>query len=131
MDLLAVFVLASVMGALMLVRVILWTTNRAAETAVTRYFKASEHILETGEPPAEWLALPLRRRVFSTTPPAVTQDEVLERLEDLFRFFEHCNFFEDELAREQLMSQLEDVRRRWTKRDFAETSLQLQNGPHA
>ncbi|MYD11439.1 MAG: hypothetical protein F4X02_15520 [Chloroflexi bacterium] len=119
MDLLAVFVLASLIGAFMLVRVILWTTNRAAGSAITRYFKASEHILETGEPPAEWLVPPLRRRIFSAAPPAVTQDEIMKRLDELFRFFEHCSFFENEWTREQLLAQLEAVRATWAKRDFA------------
>ena len=119
MDLLAVFALASLIGAFMIVRVILWTTNRAAETAVTRYFKASEHILETGEPPPDWLSPPLRKRIFSTAPATVTNDQLLERLNDLFRFFEHCSFFEDEWAREQLLSQLEITRERWMKRELA------------
>ena len=119
MDLLAVFALASLLGAFMIVRVILWTTNRAAETAVTRYFKASEHILETGEPPPEWLAPPLRRRIFSAAPAAATDDDVLERLNDLFRFFEQCSFFEDEWAREQMLSQLTAIRERWMKSGFA------------
>lgn len=119
MDLLAVFLLASLIGAFMLVRVIMWTTNRAAGTAVTQYFKASEHILETGEPPPEWLAPPLRRRIFRAASARATHDEVMERLNDLFRFFEHCSFFEDEWAREQLLSQLTIIRERWTKRDFA------------
>ena len=78
MDLLAVFALASIIGAFMLVRFILWTTNRAAGSAVTQYFKASEHILETGEPPPEWLAPPARRRVFSAARATVTQSEILQ-----------------------------------------------------
>jgi len=119
MDLLAVFVLASLIGAFMLVRVILWTTNRAAGSAITRYFKASEHILETGEPPPEWLAPPARRRIFGGAAPRVTHGEVMARLEELFRFFEHCSFFEDEWAREQLLAQLIAVRETWAKRDFA------------
>ncbi len=119
MDILAVFVLASLIGAFMIVRVILWTTNRAAESAVTRYFKASEHILETGEPPPEWIAPPLHRRIFSTAPAAVTNKEVLERLNDLSRFFEQCSFFEDEWTREQMLAQLSTIRERWMKSDFA------------
>ena len=49
MDLLALVVLASMIGMLFVARVILWSSNRAAEGAVTRYFKASEYILSTGE----------------------------------------------------------------------------------
>lgn len=119
MDLLAVFVLASLIGAFMIVRVILWTTNRAAETAVTRYFKASEHILDTGEPPPEWYSPPLRRRIFSAAPAALSQRQALEKLDELYRFFEHCSFFEDEWAREQLLAQLTAIRERWAQCDFA------------
>ena len=119
MDLLTAFVLASLIGVCMLVFVILWTTNRAAGSAITRYFKASEHILETGEPPPEWLAPPLRRRVFGAAPATVTAGEIMDRLDELFRFFEHCSFFEDEWAREQLLAQLTAVRATWAKRDFA------------
>lgn len=118
MDLLAIFALASLIGAFMLVRVILWTTNRAAESAVTQYFKASEHILETGEPPPEWLIPPVRKRLFSAAPATVTPDEILERFNDLLRFFEQCSFFEDEWAREQLLSQLQAVRAKWTTSRF-------------
>ncbi len=114
MDLLAIFTLASLIGAFMLVRVIFWTTNRAAESAVTQYFRASEHILETGEPPPEWLVPPFRRRLFSRAPAAATPEEIHGRFKELLRFFENCSFFEDEWTREQLLSQLKAVREKWT-----------------
>ena len=119
MDILVIFVLAALIGAFMIVRVILWTTNRAAESAVTRYFRASEHILETGEPPPEWLAPRRQRLIFGAAPGAVSNEEVLQQLDELRRFFEHCSFFEDEWAREQFLSQLDTTRIRWMTRDFA------------
>ena len=119
MDLLAIFALASLIGAFMLVRVILWTTNRAADSAVTKHFRASEHILETGEPPPEWLTPPLRKRLFSPAPAAAAPEEIHERFNDLLRFFEQCSFFEDEWTREQLLSQLKAVSEKWTTSHFA------------
>ena len=58
MDFLALFIVASILGAALVAWVIVWTTKRASDAAITRHFKASEYILETGEPPPNWLAPP-------------------------------------------------------------------------
>ena len=102
MELLAFFVLASALGAGCVAFVIYWTSNRAAAAAITRHFKASEHILDTGEPPTNW-----RNK----------RKDPLTNLDELILFFEGCNFFEDEFAREQLLAQLAKVREDWTRRD--------------
>ena len=102
MDLLVFFALASVLGAACVAGVIVWATNRAAGSAITRHFKASEHILDTGEPPANWLN---------------QRKDPLASLDDLIVFFEDCSFFEDEFAREQLLAQLARVREDWARRE--------------
>lgn len=113
MDLLAVFVVASVIGAGMVAWVIIWTANRATASAITRHFKASEHILETGKPPPDWLATPIWRRLRGKAFRSTSEAAVLARLDELIRFFEGCSFYEDDFAREQHLSQLERVRQTW------------------
>lgn len=115
MDVLALVILASLIGAILVARVILSATNRAAEGAITRYFKAGEHIVNTGAPPPDWLDAPLKRRLLRAGG-SVSQDDLLSRLDDLIHFFESCSFFEDERAREQLLSQLNDARGAWQQR---------------
>lgn len=101
MELLVFFALASALGAAGVAGVIVWVTNRAADSAITRHFKASEHILDTGEPPTTW-----RKQ----------RKDPLAKLDELILFFEGCNFFEDEFAREQLLAQLAQVREDWKRR---------------
>jgi hypothetical protein len=113
MDLLVLFIIATVIGAGLLVLVIGWTTNRAAESAITRYFKASEYILETGDPPPEWYAIPLKKRLLGTAPAKANEETLLNRLDDMIRFFEGCSFYEDDYARDQHLTQLKDIRQAW------------------
>ena len=101
MDLLALFIVAAVLGALAVAGVIVWVTNRAADTAITRHFKASEHILDKGEPPPSW---------------GKQRKDLLANLDELLEFYETCGFFEDEYAREQLLAQLAEVREDWSRR---------------
>ena len=114
MDLLFLFVLASILGALTVARVILWSTQRATSSAITSYFKASEYILETGEPPPEWLVKP--RRLFRSSNAKVAHSEIMARFDDLVRFFEHSSFFADEWTREQMLAQLASIREGWQER---------------
>ena len=113
MDLLALFMVASVIGAGLVAWVIVWTTNRAAESAITRYFKASEYILDTGDPPPAWYAVPLWKRLLGAAPAAASDKTLVIRLDDLIRFFEHSSFYEDEFAREQHLTQLKGIRQAW------------------
>ena len=118
MDLLALFVIASVVGAGLVVWVIVWTTSRASESAITRYFKASEYILETGNPPPEWRAVPVWKRLLGAGPARASEERILIHLDDLIRFFERCSFYEDEFAREQHLTQLKDIRQAWRAGDL-------------
>lgn len=118
MDLLAIFIIASVISAVLVAWVIVWTTNRAAASAITRYFKASEYILNTGNPPPEWYAVPLWKRLLGAAPARASDESLLIRLDELIRFFEGCNFYEDEFAREQHLTQLEGIRQAWRAGDI-------------
>ena len=113
MDLLAFFIIASAIGAGLVVWVIVWTTSRASESAITRYFKASEYILDTGDPPPEWYAVPIWKRLLGAAPATASQEKIIMRLDELIRFFEDCSFYEDDFAREQHLTQLEDIRQAW------------------
>ncbi len=117
MDLLALVVLAAFVGTLFVARVMVWSSNQAAEGAITRYFKASEYILNTGEPPPEWRVVPWRRRLTGRADAAARDEEILARLDDLVRFFEACRFFEDEWTREQLIMRLSETRAAWQARE--------------
>ncbi len=113
MDLLALFIVASLIGGGMVAWVAIWTTNRASNAAITRHFKASEYILETGKPPPEWLKAPAWKRLLAF-PLSSTGDQLaLARLDELIRFFKHCSFYEDEFARDEHLSQLKGVRKAW------------------
>ncbi len=118
MDLLALFIVASLIGGAMVAWVAIWTTNRASNAAITRHFKASEYIMETGKPPPEWLRAPAWKRPLAILPFSAADKSVTARLEELIRFFEHCSFYEDEFARDQHLSQLEGVRRAWQSGDI-------------
>ena len=113
MDFLALFIAASLIGAGLVAWVVIWTTNRAAQSAVTRYFKASEHILETGQPPPDWLAIPAWKRVLRASGAPIAEERHLKRLDDLIRFFERCTFYDDDFARAAHLSELESVRQAW------------------
>ncbi len=113
MDLLAVFILAAVIAAAMIAVVITWASNRASSAAITSYFKAGEYIIETGQAPPGWHAQPKWKRLFGKSPNQVNTADCLKRLDDLIRFFQHCSFFQDERAREELLSQLGRVREAW------------------
>lgn len=114
MDLLLFFVLASLAGAGSVALVIVWTTQRAAASAITRYFQASEIILATGNPPPDWLK-PRRRwlRIGKASP---SQSELLKRLDELTRFFEQCRFYEDDFSRDEMLAQLAAIRQAWQER---------------
>ncbi len=116
MDLLLLFILAAIAGAAAVAGIIIWSTQRATSSAITSYFKASEYILETGEPPPKWLAKPWHKRLFRSARSGVTHSELMARFDDLVRFFEHCRFFEDEWAREQMLAQLASIRQNWQDR---------------
>ncbi len=113
MDILGAFCLASLLGAALIAFVIHWSTNQAAAGAITRHFKASEFILETGQPPPEWYRAPAWKRLLRAAPATATSADMLARLDELIQFFEQCSFFEDEWAREQLLAQLAATRATW------------------
>ncbi|MCY4539013.1 MAG: hypothetical protein OXE52_12405 [Chloroflexi bacterium] len=113
MDFLLVFVFASLGGAALVAFVIVRSTDRAAHKAITSYFKASEFILEHHRPPPEWIMTTPGGWLRARSIRPVNKPDVMARLDDLIDFFENCNFFEDEFAREQLLLQLRAEREDW------------------
>ncbi len=113
MDLLIVFVLAAVAGAALVAGVIVWSTDRASHSAITRYFKASEFILEHHRPPPDWVLRAPGRWLRARSIRSISKADIMERLDELIVFFEKCSFFEDEFAREQLLLKLRKERENW------------------
>ena len=114
MDLLALFIVASLIGGGMVAWVAIWTTNRASNAAITRYFKASEHLSWKRESRRQTgCSRPPGDGCYALLPFSAADETVIARLDELIRFFEHCSFYEDEFAREQHLSQLESVREAW------------------
>ncbi len=113
MEFLALFLVTALIGAASLALVISWSTHHAANSAITRYFRASEYILETGKPPPDWLSPPRWKRLLPLPNAHKRDRDLLSRLDDLIRFFEQCSFFEDEWTRQQLLAQLDAVREKW------------------
>ena len=117
MDLLLAFILASMIAAAVIARVMVWSTHQASSVAITRYFKSAEYILQHHQPPPAWHAVSWRKRVFGQSPSGA---DMMARLDELIRFFEHSAFFEDEWTRQQLLAQLDEERRNWEVSLFAE-----------
>ncbi len=113
MDLLLAFILASIIAAVLVARVIIWSSHRASSMAITRYFKAAEYILEYHQPPPEWQSAPQRKRLLGQSSRQSTDADIMAALDDLIRFFEHSTFFEDEWTRQQLLDQLNKERENW------------------
>ena len=113
MDLLLIFILASILAAVLVASVIIWSTHRASSAAVTRHFKSAEYILEHHRPPPEWYAVPWQKKLLGPSPRQVAGADIMAGLDELIRFFEHSAFFEDEWTRQQLLAQLEKERQNW------------------
>ena len=113
MDLLFAFALFAIIAAALVAFVMIRSTRRTAAAAITRHFKAAEYILEHHQPPPAWQTVPWRKRLFSQSPRQNTHADLLARLDELIRFFEHSPFFEDEWTRQQLLTQLDQERQNW------------------
>ena len=91
--------------------------RRVADIALTDQFRAAETIVN-GRIPEQWVAQINRRiarrgimRLFLRD---VTGIELaLAKIDKLYRFYENSPFFEDAKARELLLSQLQETRKRW------------------
>jgi hypothetical protein len=118
MELLIGFVIAAIIGTVMLVKLIFWVTDKSAGVAITSYFQAAEYILEHHQPPTTWTSpsLPISQQIFGKNKKKPLQpDQLLERMDDLIAFFEHSTFFQDEDARTALLEQLHDERESWVQ----------------
>lgn len=113
MDFLLAFTLFAIIAAVIIAAVIVRSTRRAAAAAITRHFKAAEYILAHHQPPPSWQTPPWRKRLFSQSPRPTANADMLTRLDELIRFFEHSPFFEDEWTRQQLLTQLDQERQNW------------------
>ena len=109
--------LAAVIAFAMVAAFIAFYIRRVADIAITDHFRAAESIAN-GKFPEKWYVQINRRlgqsRVLPSFIPAATGiEQALQNIDRLSRFFEESPFFENAQARELLLTQLRETRRRW------------------
>jgi hypothetical protein len=92
--------------------------RRVADVALTEQFRAAESIV-SGHIPDRWVVQINRRLTVNKLMPIFQHNRsgtelALRRIDKLIRFFESSPFFESEEARELLLSQLQETRKRWS-----------------
>ncbi|MEM7537016.1 MAG: hypothetical protein AAF639_32880 [Chloroflexota bacterium] len=96
---------------------LIWYTQQIANFAITRYFRDAEDITD-GRVPKKWVRQ-INRQLFRRSlygfflKKQTGTDLALDRLAKLTLFFENSSFFESEEAREILLEQFADTRKRW------------------
>ncbi|MEM7799946.1 MAG: hypothetical protein AAF633_12200 [Chloroflexota bacterium] len=103
MSVFAVFFLG-VLGFVLICGFMLWLTNRVAQSAITRYFRDAEYILEHHQPPQSWQRAGRRGEI---------TDRHLTQLDKLMRYFETSPFVADEETRSLLLDSLGAERSAW------------------
>ena len=120
MEILLGFTCLSILSVALIVKVMLWVTDKSATGAITQHFQAAEYILEHHQPPPAWSKTNPSFSIlrFSQKPQSPRQkgNTMLERLDQLILFFEHCRFFQTEDARTALLDQLNNERTNWIQR---------------
>jgi len=120
MELLVGFTCLSILSVALIVKVMLWVTDKSASGAITQHFQAAEYILEHHQPPPAWNNPSSRLSRLKSYPVSKSSDHninpMVERLDHLIQFFEHCRFFQTEDARIALLDQLNDERMSWMQR---------------
>ncbi len=111
MDVLLGFICLSIVCTVLIVRIMLWVTDKSAAGAITQHFQAAEYILEHHQPPPTW-----RKSQSKSKRSADTHADMIERLDKLIMFFEHSRFFQTEDARTALLEQLTAERANWMQR---------------
>jgi hypothetical protein len=100
--------------------------RRVADVALTEQFRAAESIV-SGHIPDRWVVLINRRLTVNKLMPIFQHNRsgielALRRIDKLIRFFKNSPFVESEEARELLLSQLQETRKRWINMTWEELS---------
>ena len=108
----------------MIVGFLIVYVRRVADVALTDQFRAAETIVN-GRVPDKWVLQINRRIAWESRLPLVRRDVsgtelALDKIDKLYRFYENSPFFENEKARELLLTQLRETRERWGKMTWAE-----------
>ncbi len=98
--------------------------RRVADIALTEQFRAAESIV-SGCIPDKWVVQINRRLAANRLVPIFQCDLsgsklALRRMDKLISFFVNSPFFENEEARDLLLAQLWDTRKRWAKMTWEE-----------
>lgn len=106
--------------------------RRVADVALTDQFRAAETIV-SGRVPDQWVLQINRRIAWGSRLPLCRRgvsgmELLLAKIDKLYRFYERSPFFENEGARELLLTQLRETRERWGKMTWEELVSQHNGG---
>jgi hypothetical protein len=106
--------------------------RRVADVALTDQFRAAETMVD-GRVPDQWVLQINRRIAWGSRLPLCRRgvsgmELLLAKIDKLYRFYERSPFFENEGARELLLTQLRETRERWGKMTWEELVSQHNGG---
>ncbi len=100
--------------------------SRVGGKTVTARFEAAEALLKRGEIPTSWL----RRRRAEAEDSEQIKATLIERLDELNRFFASCPFFKDGDARTLMLNQLRQIGEQWRARSPQEWQSRARSPAH-
>jgi hypothetical protein len=118
MSLLAIAISIAAIFAIIVAFLIMYM-RRVTDMALTEQFRAAESIV-SGHIPDQWIAQ-INRRIAIRRATRLFHHEVngielvLDKINNLYRFFENSPFIENEKTRQLLLEQLRETRERWAK----------------
>ena len=116
--------LAAVLAFTLVIVIIVTFMRRVADLLITDQFRAAESISDRRFP-QKW-ALQINRRLERKGVISFLQrgasgtDLALQKIDQLYRYFERSSFFEGPAARQMLLAQIQETRVCWAKKTWQE-----------